>query len=311
MSSIKVLVSDYISKNAINLLKNKGLIVDERPEIPHEELRRIIGQYHVLIVRSRTKVTRDIIDSGRNLKIIARAGVGLDNIDVEYARSKGITVLNAPEAPTIAVAELTIGLMISIARGICLGNMALKEGRWIKKQLMGFELYGKTLGIIGFGRIGKEVAKRAKAFGMNVIAISKEDISREARELGVEVAKNLDDLLRKSDIITLHVPLTPETYHMISEREFNMMKDGVIIINTARGAVIDGKALLKALKSGKVYAAGLDVYEHEPPQEDWEWELVKHPRVIAVPHIGAQTREAQEKAGMIIAEKILKTLNIS
>ena len=310
MSSIKVLVSDPISENAINLLKSKGLIVDEKPEISHEELKRIIEQYHVLIVRSRTKVTRDIIDSGRNLKIIARAGVGLDNIDVEYAKSKGITILNAPEAPTIAVAELTIGLMIAIARGICLGNMALKEGRWIKKQLMGFELYGKTLGIIGFGRIGKEVAKRAKAFGMNVIAISRRDISREARELGVEVAKDLDDLLRKSDIITLHVPLTPKTYHMIGEREFSIMKDGVVIINTARGAVIDGKALLKALKSGKVYAAGLDVYEHEPPQEDWEWELIRHPRVIAVPHIGAQTREAQEKAGMIIAEKILKTLNI-
>ncbi|HIQ02860.1 MAG TPA: 3-phosphoglycerate dehydrogenase [Desulfurococcales archaeon] len=310
MSSIKVLVSDPISENAINLLKSKGLIVDEKPEISHEELKRIIEQYHVLIVRSRTKVTRDIIDSGRNLKIIARAGVGLDNIDVEYAKSKGITILNAPEAPTIAVAELTIGLMIAIARGICLGNMALKEGKWIKKQLMGFELYGKTLGIIGFGRIGKEVAKRAKAFGMNVIAISRRDISREARELGVEAAKDLDDLLRKSDIITLHVPLTPKTYHMIGEREFSIMKDGVVIINTARGAVIDGKALLKALKSGKVYAAGLDVYEHEPPQEDWEWELIRHPRVIAVPHIGAQTREAQEKAGMIIAEKILKTLNI-
>ncbi len=310
MSSIKVLISDPISKKAIDFLRSKGLQVDEKPDISHEELRQTIEPYHVLIVRSRTKVTKDIIDAGKNLKIIARAGVGLDNIDVEYAKSKGITILNAPEAPTIAVAELTMGLILTIARGICLGNQALKEGKWIKKQLVGFELYGKTLGIIGFGRIGKEVTKRAKAFGMRVLAYSKGDISQEASELGAEVAKDLTDLLRNSDIISLHVPLTPETYHMISEKEFNIMKDGVVIINTARGAVIDGKALLKALNTGKVYAAGLDVYEHEPPQEDWEWELVRHPRVIAVPHIGAQTKEAQEKAGLIIAEKILKTLGI-
>jgi len=301
-------VCDPISEDAILRLKSAGFDVDFVSSPPPEILKGIVYRYDAIIVRSSTKVTKDVIDAAKNLKVIARAGAGLDNIDVDYATMKGIKVISSPEALSIAVAELTIGLMISLVRGIHNACRLLKEGKWAKHQFLGEELYGKVLGIIGLGRIGSEVAKRAKAFGMSVIGYRRTKLKEVAKKLGITPASSLYDLLTKSDIISIHVPLTQETRHMISEKEFEIMKQGVYLINTSRGAVVDGKALLKALEREIVKGAALDVHEHEPPVEEWEWKLIKHPRVLPTPHIGSMTREAQRKAGFIIAEKLIKLL---
>lgn len=305
---VRILICDPICEEALSLLKSKGyeLIFAHSP--PPEELKKMISDVDVIIVRSATKVTKEVIDRAKRLKIIARAGAGLDNIDVKYAISKGIKILRSPGALSIAVAELTIGLMIALLRKFHIADARLKEGKWLKHEFLGSELYGKTLGIIGLGNIGSEVALRAKAFGMRVIGYKRHNVEQVAKKLGIEPAFSLEDILKESDIITLHVPLTSETYHMISEREFNLMKDGVYVVNTSRGAVIDGRALLKALENGKVAGAALDVHEHEPPREEWEWRLIKHPRVIATPHIGSMTKEAQKRVGIMIAKKIIKTL---
>ncbi len=303
----RILITDKVDEELINALKGQGFDVVYKPGISQEELLRIIGDFEVLVVRGRTRVTREVIDAGRRLRVIARAGVGLDNIDVEYAESRGIRVVNAPEGSTQSVAELTIGLMISAARMIAQHSSALKKGEWTKGKLPGFELYGKTLGIIGFGRIGQRVAEIAKCIGMRVIAYDIVDISERARRIGVETV-DFETLLRESDVISLHATLTPQSYHMIGEKEFSLMKNGVIIINTARGELIDTRALLKALNEGKVAVAALDVLEHEPPKEDWEWELVRHPRVIVTPHIGAETPEAQRRIAKILVEKIVNAI---
>ena len=305
----KVLITDEVDEDLISELTLKGLKVVYRPGIGKEDLLREVSSCDVLVVRSRTKVTREVIDAAPNLKVIARAGVGVDNIDVDYARSKGIVVVNAPEGPTESVAELTIGLMIAAARMIPLYDRLVKEGKWPKGMYVGVELYGKTLGIVGLGRIGTRVAELAKAFGMRIIAYDVADVREKARKLNIELASSLDELLPQCDFVSLHVPLTPETYHMISKREFDLMKDGVILVNTSRGQVVDTRALLEALKSGKVAAAALDVLEHEPPREDWELELVRHPRVIVTPHIGAETIEARKRIAKIVADKILRALN--
>ncbi len=305
---IRVLVTDPIHKDGIELLKKSGFSVDEKPDISHDELVKIVGDYEVLIVRGRTKVTRDVISVAKKLKVIGRAGVGLDNIDLEAARERGITVFNAPEAASVAVAELVFGLLIAVMRGICLGNAALKRGEWIKAKLMGHELRGKVLGIIGLGRIGTEVAKRAKAFEMYVKAY---DVREEARQLaeslGVEFVgtsrEAFEELLRTSDIITIHVPLTKDTYHLIGKKELSLMKPNAIIINTSRGGVIDENALYEFLKERKIYAAGLDVFEQEPPRD---LRLVGLPNVVATPHIGASTEEAQRAASITIAERIIQ-----
>ena len=218
-------------------------------------------------------------------------------------------MINAPEAPTYSVAELVIGLMIAALRGIPRGDMALKEGKWIKKELLGRELNGKTLGIVGFGRIGQEVAKRALAFNMKVLTYDViGELAKKAEELGVEFVgttkEALYKLLKESDIITLHVPLLPSTYHMIGREEISLMKNGAVIINTSRGGIIDEKALYEALKEGKIAAAALDVFENEPPT-DVSLKLAQLPNVVATPHIGASTEEAQRKAATIIAQKII------
>jgi len=263
-----------------------------------EELVKTIPPFDGIIVRSATKVTSRVIESAENLKIIVRAGIGLDNIDLEAAKKKGIKVANTPAATTISVAELTMGLMLSAVRNIAQANMSMKNHKWEKKLFSGTELYEKTLGIIGFGKIGKEVAKRALAFGMKVIAY---DVIKIETDLNVKQV-SLEELLLNSDIITLHIPLTEETKHLISEKEFNSMKDGVILINAARGGVVDEKALLNALNSGKVRAAAIDVWEKEPTDN---FELVNHPNVIALPHLGASAKEGQARAGLE-AVKILK-----
>ncbi len=305
---LRILITDTVDEDLISELTARGFHVDYRPGISRDELLQIVGQYDVLIVRSRTKVTREVIDAGKNLKVIARAGVGLDNIDVNYARSKGIEVVNTPEGPTESVAELTIGFMIAAARYITLYDRLVKEGQWPKGKYVGFELQGKTLGIIGLGRIGSRVAEIAKVIGMRVIAYDIADVRDRAQKLGVELASSLDELLPKCDIVSLHVPLTPQTYHMIGRREFSLMKDGVIFINTSRGEIVDTKALLEALNSGKVSVAALDVLENEPPKEEWELELVRHPRVIITPHIGSETYEARKRIAQLLADKLTKLI---
>ncbi len=302
---MKILVCDKMAEEGLEALARAGFYVDYRPKITPEELLRVVKEYDAIIVRSRTKVTKEVIDAAEKLKVIGRAGVGLDNIDLKAAEERGIKVLNTPEALTNAVAELTIGLMISAARGIHKGHLHLKKGEWIKGELLGTELAGKTLGIIGFGRIGRRVAEIARAFGMKVLIydIVKPD-GKLLEKLGAELVE-LDDLLKRSDFVTLHVPATESTYHMIDERRLRMMKKTAILINTARGSVVDEKALVKALKEGWIRAAALDVFEEEPPKNE---ELLALDNVLLTPHIGSQTREAQVMAAVGIAEKVAAAL---
>lgn len=305
---VKVLVCDPIHEDGTEKLRQADLEVDVNPTISGEELKRVVSNYDAIIVRSRTQVTKEIIEAGRGLRIIGRAGAGLDNIDVEAAEKGHIAVLNTPEAPAEAVAELTMGLMISLARSIPLADRTMKEGKWVKKELMGWELRGKTLGTIGLGNIGERVARIAKALGMRILITKRTEPSPELlRELEAEYIplKELPSFLQRSDIVTVHVPLTPETRHMIGERELQLMKDGAILINTSRGAIVDERALLEALQSGKLRGAALDVYEVEPPKD---LALIKLNNVVCTPHIGAQTEEAQRIAAILIAEKVINSL---
>ncbi len=312
MSELKILVNDEIDREAVNLLRSQGFQVDVT-EFSQQDLIKNIPVYDVLIVRSRSKVDKTVIEAGKNLKIIARAGVGLDNIDVEAAKQRNITVLNAPEAPSIAVCELVFALTLAVIRQICFASSKLKSGEWVKKQLSGFELYGKNLALIGYGNIGRHVALRAKAFGMNVNVYDIAEASLvKAKADGFNIhgpdKNQLIDMLKTADIITVHVPLLPTTKKLIGEREFEYMKTGVVIINTSRGGVIDEQALLNNLNNGKVAGAGLDVYEVEPPAAGVSKNLVEHPKTVCTPHIGALTVESQRKAGLIIAEKIISIL---
>ena len=302
---MKVLVCDPIHEVGIEKLEQAGFEVDIKPSISGEGLRNAVSNYDVLIVRSRTKVTKEIVEAGKRLRVIGRSGAGLDNIDVEAAEKKGVKVLNTPEAPAEAVAELTIGLMLSLARNIPLADRSMKERKWTKKNLIGWELRGKTLGTIGLGNIGEKMARLAKAFGMKIL-ITKRTPPAPAllKELEAEFVP-LHELLRRSDVVTVHVPHTPQTHHMIGEKEIQLMKDWAFLINTSRGAIVDEKALLKALKSGKLGGAALDVYEVEPPED---WILMRLSNVVCTLHIGAQTREAQKKAAVLIAEKIINFL---
>lgn len=301
----KVLVCDPIHEEGIEKLRQAGFEVDVNPTISGEQLRKVASNYDALIVRSRTQVTREVIEAGRRLKVVGRAGAGLDNIDVEAAEKRDIVVLNTPEAPAEAVAELTIGLMISLARSIPLADRTMKEGKWMKKELMGWELKGKTLGTIGLGNIGERVARIAKALGMKVLITKRTPPAPELlKELDAEFV-SLPKLLERSDVVTVHIPLTPQTHHMISAKELQLMKDGAFLINTSRGAIVDEKALLEALQSGKLGGAALDVYETEPPKD---LTLVRLPNVVCTAHIGAQTEEAQKAAAVLIAEKVANSL---
>ncbi|MEW5694070.1 MAG: D-2-hydroxyacid dehydrogenase [Candidatus Hydrogenedentota bacterium] len=286
---MRVLVSDKFPSEPVEKMKKAGLDVTVKTGMTPQELESAIGQFDVIIIRSATKVTKNIIDAAKNLKLIVRAGVGLDNVDVEYAKSKKIQVRNTPTATSISVAELTLGLMLACVRFIPRADASMKKGEWEKKAFEGTELYGKTLGIIGIGRIGQEVSKRARAFGMNVIAYDP------YLPQGSDVKLvSFDELLSKSDFISLHVPLTDETKNMINDETLSKMKKGVIIINCSRGGVVSESALLKALNEDKVAKAGVDVYEKEPPLN---YELAKHPNVIATPHLGASAEEGQLRAG--------------
>ncbi len=303
---MSVLVCDPIHEDGLEALRKGGLNVVYAPDIGREELLRTVGMYDALVVRSRTKVDREVLERGARLKAVARAGVGLDNIDVEEAERRGIAVLSAPGGPSVSVAELTIGLMLCLARMIPYADSSMKRGRWVKRELMGVELMGKKLGIVGFGRIGYEVGRRAKAFGMELLVhdIYIDRLMDRVRELGAKPS-TLEELLRSSDFVTLHVPLTPKTRHMIGERELRMMKPTAYLINTSRGGVVDEGALLRALKEGWIAGAALDVYEVEPPTN---MELISLRNVVCTPHIGGQTVEAQRRNALIVANKLLNVL---
>lgn len=301
----KVIVCDAIDEIGITILKKAGLVVDYKPEISSDELLTTVGQFNVIIVRSRTKITKNVIDAAPNVKIIARVGVGLDNIDTEYAESKGIKVLNAAEAAMNAVSELVIGHMIALSRSIPKANDGLKNGKWLKKELLGSELRGKYLGIIGVGNIGRNIGRIAKCLRMNLIGYDIFPINQEyIREVSM-IKTDLKTLLENSDFVTCHVPLTEKTKHLINSETLSYMKSTSFLINTSRGEIVDEKSLVIALTENKIAGAALDVFEIEPPTNT---ELLNLPNIICSPHIAAQTKEAQELASTVIAEKVIQTL---
>ncbi len=295
----KILLADSLDKESMERLKAvPGFEVILKTGMDEAELIRTVPGFNAVVVRSATKITRKVIEASSGLEIIVRAGIGLDNVDAEAAKEKGIKVANTPAATSISVAEHTFGLMLAAVRQHGRANLSMKEHKWEKKTLSGTELYEKTLGLIGCGRIGNEVAKRAIAFGMKVVAY---DIIPIKTDLAIKQVP-LDDLLAQADLISLHLPLTPQSKHMIGRDQFAKMKNGVIIINAARGGVVEEKALLEALNSGKVRAAALDVFEKEPPVE---FALIDHPNVMATPHIGSAAEEGQKRAGSEVV-KILE-----
>ncbi|MGD0610857.1 MAG: D-2-hydroxyacid dehydrogenase [Anaerolineales bacterium] len=295
---MKILVCDKTEAEAIERMRAAGLTVDTNFEITPEDLVKVLPAYDGMVVRSRTKVRQPLIDACPNLKVIVRGGVGLDTIDADYARSKNITVMNTPKASSASVAELAIGFMFSLARSLYKATATMKTEKWEKKSFEGDELGGKTLGLIGIGNIGRDVARRANALGMTVLAY--DPYVKEAE--GVRLVK-LDELLAQSDYISLHLPKTKESASMIGKAQFEKMKVGVRIINCARSGIIDEAALYAALTSGKVAGAAFDVYAEEPPSD---WKLVKLDNVICSPHIGAATHEAQGRVGAEVAEKLIE-----
>jgi D-3-phosphoglycerate dehydrogenase len=300
-----VLICDSINQTGIDILKKAGMQVDYKPNILTDELLSIVKEYQVILVRSRTKITREIIQAASNAKIIARAGVGLDNIEVTAAEEKGIRVVNASEAAINAVSELTVGNMISLARSIPLADSEMKRGKWIKKNLMGTELSGKYLGIIGVGNIGRNVGRIAKALRMNIIGYDPYPIDRDyIKEVGL-IVTDLNTLIQSADFITCHVPLLEETKHLFNAELISNMKSTAYIINASRGGIIDETALYNALCNGSIAGAALDVFETEPPINNL---LIELPNVICTPHIGAQTKEAQELTSIVIAEKIIQII---
>lgn len=297
---MKVLISDPIAPQGIEILKDAGFEVVEKTGLSSEELAKIISDYDGIIVRSATKVTKEVIEAGNNLKVIGRAGIGLDNVDQETAKNKGVKVVNTPTATSISVAELAMGMMFAAARRIPQANVSTRASKWEKKKFKGFELYGKKLGIIGLGRIGTELAKRAKALGMSVNAYDPYVKTSDYADI-----VDFDTLIKEADYISLHIPKTNETEHILDKNAFEKMKDNVVIINCARGGVVDEGALYDAVTSGKVRIACVDVYESEPAKENKLFDLEQ---VIVTPHIGAQTKEGQTRAGTQIAELVRDAL---
>lgn len=297
---MKVLVSDNISPKGVEILKNAGLKVDVRTGMKPEELKACIGEYNGLIIRSATKVTSEIIDAASNLKVIGRAGSGLDNVDKVAASKKGIVVMNTPGGNTVTTAEHSIAMLFSVARMIPQATASMKAGKWEKKKFMGVELYNKTLGILGLGNIGSQVAKKAQGLEMNVIAYDPFLSEDKAEALGIKKV-SIDEIFSQSDFITIHSPLTPETKNLINAKTISRMKDGVRIINCARGGIINEQDLYEAVKSGKVAGAALDVLEKEPPDNN---PLLTLDNVVCTPHLGASTEEAQENVALAVAEQV-------
>ncbi|MFW6113560.1 MAG: phosphoglycerate dehydrogenase [Actinomycetota bacterium] len=301
----RILIKEKISQRGVEFLE-EGFEVTYAPDMGWEEFMSCIGEYDALIVRSSTKVDAGVIEAGKNLKVIGRAGVGVDNIDLDAASKRGIMVINAPQSNIISAAEQTMALLFAMCRNLPEAVNSLRQGQWERGRFQGVELYHKVMGIIGLGRIGTLVAQRCQSFGMQVIAYDPYVSGDRARKEGVELVSRLDDLIEQADFITVHLPKTSETFHMLGREEFAKMKEGVRVLNVARGGVIDEQALYEALESGKVAGAGLDVFENEPATEN---PLVGHPRVVPTPHLGASTREAQDRAGVMIAEQVYAALN--
>jgi D-3-phosphoglycerate dehydrogenase len=308
--SIKILVCDPIHQDGILMLRNAGFEVEENSALSADQLMKRIAEFDGVVVRGKTKVTAAVLIAGVKLKAVARSGVGLDNIDLETARKKSIKVISTPAAPTTSVAELTIGLILSLLRKISYADRAMKQDKWPKSELMGSELKSKTLGVVGAaGRIGSEVARIAvHGFGSKVLGYDVIDFAERARQIGFKPIANLSDMLKESDIATIHVPYLPVTHHLISEKVISEMKNGALLINASRGDVVDGQALLKGLKSGKLGGAGLDVFHKEPPVDDWEKELVGLQNVVCTAHIGAQTVECQRLESTQVAEQLVQAL---
>lgn len=308
--AIKVLVCDAIHPDGVAMLRKAGFEVEENKTLTPEQLEKRIAEFEGVVVRGRTKITAPIINAGSKLRAVARSGVGLDNIDLEAARKKSIKIISTPAAPTTSVAELAIGLMLSVLRQIARGDNALKAGKWVKTELMGTELKSKTIGVVGAaGRIGLEVARIAvQGFGAQVIGYDVVEYADKARQVGFRTVDKLPDLLKDSDIISIHVPFLPTTKHLIDEKAIAMMKNSAVLVNTSRGDIVDGEALLRAVKSGKLAGAGLDVFHKEPPIDEWEKELTRLPNTVCTPHIGAQTSECQRLESTQVAEQLIAAL---
>jgi D-3-phosphoglycerate dehydrogenase len=303
MTSWKVLITDGLSDKGMAILSAIAQ-VDNRPDISAEELLQVVKDYDAMVVRGRTKVTAAVLDAAQKLKVVGRAGVGVDNIDLSAARAHGVTVVNSPKATSMAVAELALGMMFALARSLPRADSSMKQGQWLKKQLEGIELSGKMLGIVGMGNIGTAIAQRAASLGMKVIGYDPLVPTEEINTRGAEPV-SLAELYAQSDFITFHLPLTPESKGMVNGQSFAMMKPGVRIVDAARGGIIDETALLAALEQGQVAGAALDVFASEPPGLT---ALVAHPNVVATPHIGAQTAEAQDRAAEDIASEVKAAL---
>lgn len=300
-----ILVCDPISKIGITILKKAGLNVVDKPSITNSELLSEVENYDVIVVRSRTRITNEVISNAKKAKIIARVGVGLDNIDVDSARQNNIEVVNSPESAINAVAELVMGLMLSLARNLPLADREMKKGNWMKKELTGIELRGKYLGIVGVGNIGRNLARIARALRMNIIGYDIFPITQDfINEVGM-ITTDFNTLIASSDFISCHVPSTPDTMHMFNESTFSNMKSTAFFINSSRGETVDENALYNALTTKKIAGAALDVFEEEPATNK---KLLQLSNIICTPHIGAQTKESQELASNVIAEKIIQKL---
>ena len=305
---MRVLVCDPIHPDGLEILRSAGLQVDDQTGIDRTRLVELISNYEIVIVRGRTKIDASVIKAARKLRIIGRAGVGLDNIDVEAAKAAGIQVWNTPGAPSTSVAELTVGLILSLLRKIPLADREMKAGHWIKNQLMGEELQGKKVGVIGrAGRIGNEVSRiltvgfQAEVLGYDVVK------PRGVPGLSYDFTESIEELLQKSEIVTIHVPYTPQTHHLLNGKRLEMMRRGSYLINTSRGDIVDGPSLLELLRQGQLAGAGLDVFHLEPPVDEWEKALVSLPNgaTVATWHIGAQTNQAQRRESVELARKIV------
>ena len=305
---MKILICDHVDTESLEVLKSSGFQVDEEAGIVREKLVQKIPDYEIVIVRGRTKIDAEIVRAARKLRIIGRAGVGIDNIDLQAAKEAGVKVLNTPAAPTVSVAELTVGLMLSLLRKISFADSEMKQGKWVKNELVGRELQGKKVGIIGLaGRIGGQVARiltvgfEADVWGYDVIR------PRGILGLTYELAGSLEELLQASDIVSIHVPYAPQTHHLLDSRKLGLMKKGAYLVNTSRGDIVDGQALFELLKNGHLGGAGLDVFHSEPPVDGWEKNLIGLPQgvTVATCHIGAQTVEAQKREGIELAQKII------
>jgi D-3-phosphoglycerate dehydrogenase len=307
MDKPKVLVADSISPKGVELLESGGqLLVEVRTGLKENELLAIAAEFSAIVVRSQTKITSKVIEAAKQLKVVGRAGVGVDNVDVDAATRRGVIVMNTPGGNTVSTAEHAFSLLVSIARNIPQADASMKAGKWDRKSFEGVELHGKTIGIFGMGRIGTEIARRVIAFGMRAIAYDPYLSPSRARSLQVELFEDLDQVLAQSDFVTMHMPLTAETKHLINADRIAKMKRGARIVNCARGGLIDEQALFEALQSGQIAAAALDVYETEPPPANFALRAL--PNVVFTPHLGASTAEAQESVGIEIAEAIRSVL---